>query len=210
MKVKHLISIGVFGIFAATALVVAQGQKGTEASAAPGADAPEFTLPASNGKSISLDSYEGKYVVLEWTNHDCPYVVKHYGGGSMQKTQKWATDKGVVWLQIISSAPGKQGYLTADQANAMIKEKGFNSTALLLDPDGKVGKMYSARTTPHMFVIDPKGKIIYAGGIDDKATANAADIATSTNYIKQALEEALAGKSVSVATSRPYGCSVKY
>ncbi len=211
MKAINLVSFAVIGAVAASAIVLAQGPRdGGATGATPGATAPTFSLPASNGKSVSLDSYKGKYVVLEWTNHECPYVVKHYGSGSMQKTQKWATDKGAVWLQIVSSAPGKQGYVTADQANKLMKEAGHHSSAMLLDPEGKVGKLYGARTTPHMFIIDPQGKVIYAGGIDDKATASQGDLAGATNYVKQALEEAMAGKAVSVATSRPYGCSVKY
>lgn len=210
MKAIKLVSLAVLGTVAATAIVMAQGQRGGAAGPTPGSDAPTFSLPASNGKSLGLDNYKGKYVVLEWTNHQCPYVVKHYGSGSMQKTQKWAADKGVVWLQIDSSAPGKEGYVTPEQANKLIKENGYNSTAFLIDADGKVGKMYGARTTPHMFVIDPKGKIIYAGGIDDKPFPDPSTLDGATNYVKQALNEAMAGKAVSVPTSRPYGCSVKY
>lgn len=181
-----------------------------EGVARVGDPAPGFALPGTDGKLYGLPDYKGKYVVLEWTNHDCPFVVKHYSKGDMQATQKWATDKGVVWFSIVSSAPGKQGYVDAASGQAVMKAKGHKSTAMLLDPVGNVGKVYGAKTTPHMFVIDPKGKIIYAGGIDDKRTPNQADIATSKNYVKAALEEAWAGKPVSNPVSQPYGCSVKY
>lgn len=193
---------------AAAALLIAAGFK----AGAPeiGGVAPSFTLPASNGKNVSLDQYRGKYVVLEWMNQGCPYVQKHYNSGNMQSTQKWAKDHGAVWLTIVSSAPGKQGYVTANEANALLKEKKMSSEAILLDPEGSVGHLYGAKTTPHMFVIDPKGTLIYNGGIDDKATTDLDDVKTAKNYVKAALEEAMAGKAVSTPTSRPYGCSVKY
>lgn len=203
-------SITLFGIAAiATVSAIVVAAKGP-AAAEIGKVAPAFTLTDSNGKSRSLADFAGKYVVLEWTNKDCPFVVKHYGSGNMQRTQKWATDKGVIWLSIVSSAEGKQGFLSPDDANKVMKEKGFKSTALLLDGEGKVGKLYGAKTTPHMYVIDPKGNLIYMGGIDDKASPNPDDIKTSKNYVIAALEESMAGKQVSVPTSRPYGCSVKY
>ena len=164
----------------------------------------------SKGKTQTLSQYKGKYVVLEWFNPECPFVKKHYGSGNMQKLQEEFTGKGVVWLTIDSSAPGKEGNLTADQANAKMSEWKTNSTALLLDPDGKAGRTYGAKNTPHMFVINPEGKVIYEGAIDSKATPNPADIASSTNYVKVALDESLAGKPVTTPSSRPYGCSVKY
>lgn len=179
-------------------------------TATVGQPAPAWTLSDQEGKSHELADYKGKYVVLEWYNKDCPFVKKHYGSGNMQKLQKWAKDKGVVWLSVISSKEGKQGYLTADQAKEVMKENRIESAAIVFDTDGKVGKAYGAKTTPHMYVIDTKGTLIYNGGIDDKATPSAADIATSRNHVKEALEEALAGKQVSVQTSQPYGCSVKY
>jgi peroxiredoxin len=175
-----------------------------------GEPAPAWTLSDQNGKSHNLSSFKGKYVVLEWFNKDCPFVKKHYGSGNMQKLQAWAKEKGVVWLSVISSAEGKQGYLTADEAKAEMKNAKMASAAILFDTDGKVGKAYGAKTTPHMYIIDPKGTLIYNGGIDNKATPNPADIDSSTNYVKAALTEALAGKDVSVKTSQPYGCSVKY
>lgn len=175
-----------------------------------GAPAPAFSLPATTGKTVSLADFKGKYVVLEWTNQGCPFVKKHYGSGNMQGTQKWATDKGVVWLSIVSSAPGSQGYVTAAEGTEMLKAQKMSSTALLMDPDGKVGHAYGAKTTPHMFIINPKGELIYQGGIDNKATANAEDVKTATNYVKLALTESMAGKEVSNPSTRPYGCGVKY
>jgi hypothetical protein len=157
-----------------------------------------------------VSKYKGKYVVLEWFNPECPFVKKHYGSGNMQKLQEEYTSKGVVWLAVDSSAPGKEGSLTADQANAKMAEWKTHSTALLLDADGKAGKAYGAKNTPHMFIIDPDGKVIYEGAIDSKASPNPADIPSSTNYVKAALDEALAGKKISNPNTRPYGCSVKY
>ncbi|MFN3683017.1 MAG: thioredoxin family protein [Fimbriimonadaceae bacterium] len=204
---KPIVIASAAALFAA-ALVVAQKPQASQAQV--GQPAPAFTLKDTEGKSHSLSSFKGKYVVLEWTNHQCPFVVKHYASGNMQKLQKWAKDKGVVWLTILSSAPGKQGYLEPAEAKRLMKEQGFNSTAYLFDTDGKVGKAYGARTTPHMYVIDPKGTLIYMGGIDDKPTANQADIAGARNHVMEALKEAMAGKAVSVPSTQPYGCSVKY
>lgn len=175
-----------------------------------GAEAPAFTLPASSGKTHSLSDFRGKVVVLEWVNPGCPFVVKHYGSGNMQNLQKWATDQDVVWLSIDSSAPGKQGYLTAGDGEKLRKEAKWNSTALLLDPDGKVGKLYDAKTTPHMYVIGKDGKLAYVGGIDDKPTASPSDIPGARNHVKEALTEILAGKAVTVPVAKPYGCGVKY
>jgi len=175
-----------------------------------GSTAPDISATDSKGKTQTLSQYKGKYVVLEWFNPDCPFVKKHYGSGNMQKLQQEFTGKGVVWLTIDSSAPGMEGNLTADQANAKISEWKSHSTALLLDSDGKAGRTYGAKNTPHMFVINPEGKVIYEGAIDSKATPNPADISSSTNYVKVALDESLAGKTVTTPSSRPYGCSVKY
>src|SRR5437868_3422547 len=175
-----------------------------------GAAAPDFSLPDAAGKTHSLSEYKGKYVVLEWFNPECPFVKKHYGSGNMQKLQTEFTSKGIVWLTIDSNAPGLEGNLTAEQANAKIAEWKTKQTALVLDPEGKAGRAYGAKNTPHMFVINPEGKIVYEGAIDSKATPNPSDIASSTNYVKVALEESLAGKTVSNANTRPYGCSVKY
>ena len=175
-----------------------------------GSTAPDISAMDSKGKTQTLSQYKGKYVVLEWFNPDCPFVKKHYGSGNMQKLQQEFTGKGVVWLTIDSSAPGLEGNLTAEQANQKMAEWKTRSTALLLDPDGKAGQTYGAKNTPHMFVINPEGKIIYEGAIDSKPTANASDIASSTNYVKAALDESLAGKTLTTPSSRPYGCSVKY
>jgi peroxiredoxin len=175
-----------------------------------GSAAPDFSLTDSKGKTHSLSEYKGKYVVLEWFNPECPFVKKHYGSGNMQKLQQDFTSKGVTWLTIDSSAPGKEGNLTPEQANKTVTNWKTHSTALLLDPEGKAGRAYSARNTPHMFVINPEGKIIYEGAIDNKPSTDQADIATATNYVKVALDESLAGKAVTTPSSRPYGCSIKY
>jgi peroxiredoxin len=175
-----------------------------------GSAAPDFSVSDSKGKIQSVSQYKGKYVVLEWFNPECPFVKKHYGGGNMQKLQEEFTGKGVVWLSVDSSAPGKEGNLTPEQAEKKMSEWKTHQTALLLDPDCQAAKTYGAKNTPHMFVINPEGKIIYAGAIDSKATPNPADIPGSTNYVKAALDEALAGKPVSTANTKPYGCSVKY
>jgi peroxiredoxin len=175
-----------------------------------GQPAPEFTGKDSQGKTISLADYRGKYVVLEWTNRDCPYTKKQYDSGNMQALQKEWTAKGVVWLTVLSSAPGEQGYLTADQENAQMARVHAHPTAAILDPSGQIGRLYGAKTTPHMFVIDPHGKLIYDGAIDDKPTTDLADVKGAKNYVSAALREAMAGQAVQVASTRPYGCSVKY
>jgi len=180
------------------------------AAVVPGETAPEFTLTDSKGASHKLSDFRGKLVVLEWLNHECPYVKKHYSGGDMQKLQKEYIAKGVVWLSIISSAPGKQGHRTGPQADADTKDKNAAPTAVLLDPAGEVGQKYGAKTTPEMFVIDKEGKIIYAGAIDSIKSINSADIAKAENHVRQALDAALAGKPVSTPKTQPYGCSVKY
>jgi len=175
-----------------------------------GAPAPAFEATDSNGQLHKLSEDRGKFVVLEWHNNGCPYTRKHYQSGNMQRLQKEWTAKGVAWFTVISSAPGKQGYVTADQENAYLKQMGASPTAALLDPQGTVGKLYGAKTTPHMFVINPAGVLIYDGAIDTKATTDQADILSAKNYVSEALEEAMAGKPVTKPTSRPYGCSVKY
>ena len=183
----------------------------SSASAAKvGESAPDFQATDSNGQMHKLSQYRGKFVVLEWHNNGCPYTRKHYESGNMQRLQREWTSKGVVWFTVISSAPGQQGYVTAQQENDYLKQTNASPSAALLDPQGQVGRLYSAKTTPHMFVISPQGALIYDGAIDDKATTEPADIATAKNYVSQALEEAMANKPVSIPTSRPYGCSVKY
>jgi peroxiredoxin len=179
-------------------------------AASIGQAAPTFTGKDSQGKTESLGQYRGKYVVLEWTNRDCPYTKKQYDSGNMQALQREWTAKGVVWLTVLSSAQGEEGYLDAAQENAQIEKVHAHPTAAILDPSGEIGKLYSAKTTPHMFVIDPAGKLIYAGAIDDKATTDTADVRAAKNYVSAALTEAMAGQPVQVASTRPYGCSVKY
>jgi len=193
-----------------TLTTLCTGALGAAEAPKVGAPAPNFSLPAADGKTHSLGDFKGKYVVLEWFNPGCPFVQKHYKSDNMQGLQKQFTGKDVVWLTIDSSAPGKEGYLTADDANKQIADWKMKATALLLDPDGKVGHEYAATNTPHMYVVDPSGKLIYSGAIDSKPTANPDDIASSTNYVKVALEEAMAGKPVTTPTSRAYGCSIKY
>lgn len=175
-----------------------------------GSKAPGFTLKDSQGKAHSLSDFEGKFVVLEWFNHQCPFVRKHYDSGNMQALQKKYTGQDVVWLTLISSAQGEQGYLTPDDANGRIKEESFAGTAILLDASGKVGRKYGAAATPHMFVIDPEGTLIYQGAIDSVRSADPDDIAGATNYVAAALEAAMAGKPVAVDSTRPYGCGIKY
>src|SRR3989440_11073504 len=175
-----------------------------------GSAAPEFSVPDANGKTHSLSEYKGKYVVLEWFNPECPFVKKHYGSDNMQKLQEEYTDKGVVWLTIDSNAPGTEGNLTPEQAQKVATSWKTQQTALLLDPDGKVGRAYGSKNTPNMVIINSEGKIAYEGAIDSKATPNPADIPSSTNYIKAALDQSLAGKSISTPQTKPYGCSVKY
>jgi len=201
MKTKLLTAL--LTLAASTALFAAD-------SPAVGTTAPDFSLTDSKGKTQTVSQYKGKYVVLEWFNPDCPFVKKHYGSGNMQKIQGEFTGKGVVWLTIDSSAPGLEGNLTAEQAEKKMTEWKTKQTALVLDPDGKAGRTYGAKNTPHMFVINPEGKIVYEGAIDSKPSSNASDIAGSTNYVKIALDESMAGKTVSNANTKPYGCSVKY
>src|ERR1700730_1364047 len=175
-----------------------------------GAAAPDFSLTDSNGKSHSLSQYKGKYIVLEWFNPECPFVKKHYGSGNMQKLQQEYTGKGIVWLTIDSNAPGAEGNMTPEQANKIMASWKTHQTALLLDPESTVARSYGAKNTPDMIVINPEGKIVYEGAIDNKATPNPNDIPSSTNYVKAALDESLAGKPVSNPATKPYGCSVKY
>jgi len=172
--------------------------------------APDFTATDSNGNVHKLSEYRGKFVVLEWTNRGCPYTQKHYNSGNMQRLQKEWTSKGVIWLTVVSSAPGKQGYVTGTEENAYLKQVNAAPTAVLLDPTGQLGHLYDAKTTPHIFIINPQGTLIYNGAIDDRPTTDLADVNGAKNYVTAALDEATSGKPVSLATSSPYGCSVKY
>jgi len=175
-----------------------------------GASAPDFTLVDSNGTEQSLSDYLGQRVVLEWTNHGCPYVGKHYGTGNMQSLQREATEAGVVWLSIISSAPGRQGYVSGEEANNLTATRGAYPTAVLFDPDGHVGHAYDARTTPGMYVIDEAGILRYMGAIDDQPTARRSSVEGANNYVRQALADLDAGHEVQIAETQQYGCSIKY
>jgi glutathione peroxidase-family protein len=175
-----------------------------------GERAPDFTATDSNGQTHKLSEYAGKFVVLEWHNRGCPYTQKHYTSSNMERLQREWTGRGVIWLTVISSAPGKQGYVSAADENSYVKEMKAAPTAVLLDSTGALGHLYDAKTTPQMIIINPQGVMIYDGAIDDKPSTDTADISGAKNYVQQALEEAMAGKAVSVASTRPYGCSVKY
>lgn len=175
-----------------------------------GTSAPAFTVLDSTGAERSLSDFKGKYVVLEWTNHKCPFVKKFYQGGAMQALQAEMTAKDVVWLQVLSSAEGKGGYLTASEAEAMRAKQEVHSTAMLLDANGKVGRAYGARTTPHMFLINPEGVVIYQGAIDSIKSTKAKDIAKATNYVKAAYSSAIAGEPIKKSSTASYGCGVKY
>jgi peroxiredoxin len=204
MKLSSLLS-GYVVLAAALLTLCAAAQ-----SVRVGATAPDFTATDSRGQNETLAQYRGKYVVLEWHNQGCPYTKKHYVSGNMQSLQKEWTAKGVVWFTVISSAPGKQGYMTASEENAYLAEVHAAPTAVLLDSDGKIGRLYSAKTTPQMIVIDPAGKVIYDGAIDDRPTPDVEDVHGAHNYVSDALTEAMAGKPVVTPFTRPYGCSVKY
>jgi hypothetical protein len=176
----------------------------------PGKPAPAFEAVDSNGRAVKLADLKGKTVVLEWTNHDCPYVRKHYGVGNMQALQAEAAAKGVVWLSVISSAKGAQGYVDGLEANRLTDVRQAKPAAVLLDPAGTIGRIYAATATPHMFVINGAGTLVYSGAIDDKPSSNQADVAKARNYVREAITAASDGKAMSPAMTRAYGCSVKY
>lgn len=184
---------------------------GTAAAAASvGAPAPAFTATDAQGRPISLADFKGKHVVLEWVNPGCPFVQKHYNAGNLPATQKAAVAKGVVWLAVSSTAREASDYKAPAELQQWMQSKQAAATATLMDDDGRIGRAYGARTTPHMYIIDPKGTLVYAGAIDSKPTANPADIATATNHVTAALAESLAGKPVSQPRTQAYGCSIKY
>jgi peroxiredoxin len=206
---KWLFAVGLLSIALVVAALPVRAEEGGETEAEK---APAFTLKDVSGKEHSLSDFAGKWVVLEWTNYDCPYVKKHYHADrkNMQTLQQKYTGKDVVWLSICSSAPGKQGHMTPEVGKRRFQQVGAKATALLLDPEGQVGRAYGAKTTPDMRVIDPKGRIAYRGAIDSKASSNPGDIPQSTNYVAQVLDAVLADKEPPVRETRPYGCSVKY
>ena len=192
------------------ALVAALALPTAALAATVGQAAPEFELRDTSGKAVKLADFKGKHVVLEWTNPGCPFVQKHYNSQNMQSLQKEYTAQNVVWLSVNSTAKGSYDYLEPTALSAKYKEWAGAPTAMLMDEAGSVGKAYGARTTPHMYVIDPSGKLVYAGGIDDKRSSNPADVKGAKNFVKAALGESMAGKPVTTSTAPPYGCSVKY
>ena len=200
---KRVSFFAALGVFVLGAAMVVSAVK-------VGDPAPAFTATDDHGKSHKLSDFKGKFVVLEWHNQGCPYVRKHYNSGNMQKLQREWTGKDVVWLTVISSAPGQQGHVTPQQSQEFVKGQKAAATAVLLDSSGEVGRAYDAVVSPHMFVINPDGVVIYNGAIDDKPTSNLADVETATNYVSNALTEAMAGKPVTKTTSQPYGCGIKY
>lgn len=199
-------------IFAAMMVInlTSETEEKPNTNATVGEQAPTFEVMGADGEMHSLSDYEGQYVILEWLNYGCPYIQKHYKGDNMQQLQKKYTDKGVVWLSVISSAPGSQGYMEAEEAQKSIDEYGSSPTEILLDSSGKVGKAYDARVTPHMFIIDPSGTLRYNGAIDDKPTPAASSLETAHNYIDAAMNSLMNGEEVEVKSNTPYGCGVKY
>jgi AhpC/TSA family len=204
---------GIMAVVAIVALVAGMvGILGSAANAAPqiGQLAPDFSAQDSKGDSLRLSQYRGKTVVLEWTNAECPYTRKHYLSGNMQSVQELARENGIVWLTIVSSAPGKQGYVNGSDADSLTQSRRAAPTAVLLDPNGTVGHLYSAKTTPHMFVIDKAGALRYMGGIDSIATAEVEDIALAEPYLKEAMLAVAQGQKPPHSVTKPYGCSIKY
>jgi peroxiredoxin len=193
-----------------TAVSLAVAATALQAAPSVGQDAPDFSLKDASGKTVKLSDYRGKHVVLEWTNPGCPYVRKHYDSGNMAATQKDATGKGAVWLSINSTAKSSYDYLEPAKLVAWQKQRKLDPTAVLMDEQGDAGRAYGARTTPHMYIVDPRGKLVYAGGIDSIPSSSQSDIPKAVNYVRQALAEAVAGKPITAATTRPYGCSIKY
>ncbi len=195
------------GLFLTAATLLPQG---ASADAVVGKPAPAFSLTDTNGKTHALADYKGKLVVIEWVNPDCSHIGHHYSGGNMQKLQKTYTSQGVVWLAVSSAAAGGEGHFSPERGNELIKENGVALTALLLDGTASAARAYGAKTTPHMFVIDKKGIVVYAGAVDDKPSTDAADVATAKNYVQAALDATIAGQKVATAATQPYGCPVTY
>lgn len=176
----------------------------------PGKPAPDFSGLLTTGETVTLSDLKGKPVILEWTNHDCPYVRKHYSSGNMQRTQRAMTEDGVTWISIISSAPGKQGYVDAEEAEDLSTSRGAYNDMLVLDPSGEIGRLYGAKTTPQMFLIDADGILQYMGAIDNRPSTRKSSLEGATNYALQAWEQLKSGKAVTPSSTKPYGCSVKY
>lgn len=197
-----LFAISVFSVFPTV--------KALEAGPRVGQRAPDFAAVDTTGDTWTLAGVQGKTIILEWTNHECPYVRKHYATGNMQSLQKEALGKGFLWLSVISSAPGKQGHVTPQEADRLTEERAAFPKAVLLDETGEMGRAYNASTTPHMFIIGPDGVLLYMGAIDDRPTTNEADVEKADNYVRAVLGDIAAGRGVAQAITRPYGCSVKY
>ena len=207
MQPTHALRRTLLGLAAASLPLFA----GTAHAAAEiGQPAPAFTAQGADGKPVSLAGFKGKTVVLEWTNHECPFVVKHYESGNIPQLQKEFTAKGAVWLQVISSAPDKQGHVDGPSALKINAFRNAAPSGIVLDPDGKIGKAYGAQTTPHLFIVDPAGQLAYKGGIDSIPSASKADIARADNYVKLAFADLAAGRKLAHASTKPYGCSIKY
>lgn len=181
-----------------------------DAHAIIGETAPDFEATTITGEHFKLSDHKGEIVVLEWTNHKCPFVVKHYGTHNMQNTQKSAAENGVTWVSIVSSAVGKQGHIDAAEAQSIVDEKGATITAKILDESGAIGHLYGAKTTPHMYVIDTEGHLAYSGAIDDNSSPNPKTVEGATNYVLAAIDDLKAGHTVTTASTAPYGCGVKY
>jgi peroxiredoxin len=207
---RFLTLTGASVLVTSAASVLVRPRPSLAAAAKVGEPAPDFTAPSTTGSPVSLGSYKGKIVVLEWTNHECPYVRKHYETGNMQTLQREATGQGVVWLTLISSAKGEQGYVTAAQADELTRSRKASPTAVLLDEPGVVGRMYGATNTPHMYVVDRTGMLVYAGAIDDRPTTRRADVPGANNYVRAALDAVVASQPVKTPITRAYGCTVKY
>jgi peroxiredoxin len=207
---RFLTLTGASVLVTSAASVLVRPRVSLAAAAKVGEPAPDFTAPSTTGSPVSLGSYKGKIVVLEWTNHECPYVRKHYETGNMQTLQREATGQGVVWLTLISSAKGEQGYVTAAQADELTRSRKASPTAVLLDEPGAVGRMYGATNTPHMYVVDRTGMLVYAGAIDDRPTTRRADVPGANNYVRAALDAVAASQPVKTPITRAYGCTVKY
>jgi hypothetical protein len=195
---------------AATAAASAAARTPAEAAVQTGRPAPAFSVADTRGVQHALAGYRGRTVILEWTNHECPYTVKHYATGNMQALQAQATGSGVIWLTVVSSRPGSQGHVEAAQADRLTASRNAKPTGVVLDPGGQLGRLYDARTTPHMFIIDGAGVLVYMGAIDDRPTASPASVKGARNYVREALEAMAAGRPIARASTRPYGCSVKY